>query len=103
MTVRLTLSSSLYVCPQNWFNFIKDLESRLEHNDQNGFSVETINQELARFNARYVEGKKYQHAGVEFVDRASVEFDSEESYTMFVLLYGNQGVDPLRKSMYTMV
>jgi hypothetical protein len=68
----------LYSCPANWFRFIRDLETRT--GQQDGFSVEQLNQELARFKARYIEDDK----------QTRVDFADERCYTMFMLAYGGE-------------
>ena len=78
MTVSLQLGSMLYSCPANWFRFIRDLETRT--GQQDGFSVEQLNQELARFKARYIEDDK----------QTRVDFADERCYTMFMLAYGGE-------------
>lgn len=76
MTVSLKLKRSLYLCPANWNNFIKDLRQRgVEICDQEGFAVDTLNRELALFKARYT-------------NQLRVDFENEQCYTMFVLKYG---------------
>jgi hypothetical protein len=78
MTVSLRLANVLYLCPANWNRFIKDLESRLDHDEQDGFYIDTLNRELARFKARYIEDDK----------QTRVDFADERCYTMFTIAYG---------------
>jgi hypothetical protein len=80
MTVSLQLGSMLYSCPANWHRFIKDLETRLNHNDIEGFSVDQLNQELSRFKAQYIEDDV----------RPRLDFADERCYTMFILAYGGE-------------
>jgi hypothetical protein len=80
MTVSLRLGTALYLCPTNWHRFIRDLESRLDYNEQDGFCVDTLNQELARFKARYIEDGR----------RTRVDFANEQCYTLFMLAYGDK-------------
>ena len=78
MTVSLQLGSMLYSCPANWFRFIRDLETRT--GQQDGFSVEQLNQELSRFKAQYIDGSS----------KPKVDFADEQCYTLFVLAYGGE-------------
>jgi hypothetical protein len=80
MTVSLKLGKYLYLCPANWSRFIRDLESRLDYDDQDGFYIDTLNRELARFKARYIEDDKQMR----------VDFADERCYTMFMLAYGGE-------------
>lgn len=85
MTVSLKLSNSLYICPKNWFNFIIDIRTRLEINDENeGFMADAINRELARFKARYI--PKDPNTG----RRPRVDFADERYYNLFVIAYGGE-------------
>jgi len=79
MTVSLQLGSMLYSCPANWFRFIRDLETRT--GQQDGFSVDQLNQELLRFKAQYVDGVNLP---------SRVDFADERCYTMFILVYGGE-------------
>ena len=80
MTVRLKLGSYLYTCPLVWQNFIKDLDRRAIERDSTseGFSIDTINQELAPYSAQYIQ---IDH-------QSSLDFADESCYSLFALRYG---------------
>jgi len=76
--VSLKLNGGLYACPANWVRFIKDLEDReVEQTVSEGFTVDTLNQELKPFKAQYI-------------PETRVDFEDERHYTMFVLKYGGE-------------
>lgn len=82
MTVSLWLGSMLYSCPANWVNFIQDLRKReIKQNDTHGFDIDTLNQELSRFNAQYIDDVNLP---------SRVDFKNEKYYNLFVLRYGGK-------------
>lgn len=82
MTVSLQLGSMLYSCPANWINFINDLRKRgVNQNSTHGFDIDTLNQELSRFKAQYVDGVNLP---------SRIDFKNEKYYNLFVLRYGGE-------------
>ncbi len=80
MTKTIRLGSFLYTSPAAWHNFINDLTNRgVKQDDDEGFSLETLNSELEQFNARYYDEDRIGY----------VEFASEESYFAFLLTHGS--------------
>lgn len=80
MPKTLKLGSLLYMCPPVWYNFIKELRNQgVEEENDDGFSVETLNRELSAFDAHY-----YYIGNTGYVD-----FQTESSYVAFLLTYGS--------------
>jgi len=78
MTVRLKLGPGIHSCPANWIRFIEDLRNRgVKQNVNHGFEIDTLNQELKPFKARYI-------------PHTRVDFEDERYYTMFVIKYGGK-------------
>lgn len=67
-------------CPLGWQRFIDDLQRRLPFDSRDGFSIGTINQELAVFRANFYESGR----------NSFVDFTSEKCYNLFVLKYGGK-------------
>lgn len=92
MTVVLNLKRLLMHCPQNWQNFIKDLDNqKLLKKDNDGYGIDLINQDLSRYNAEYIPSKNYNNS--------KVVFQKESGYLLFQLKYGlyNATLDTYQK------
>ena len=77
MTMSLKLGKYMSTCPCNWVNFIRDLQNRVNPDDDGKFGVDILNQELKPFKAQYI-------------PETRVDFEDERHYTMFVLKYGGE-------------
>ena len=86
MTKTIQLGTYLYTSPTVWHNFINNLTIRgVKQDDDEGFSLETLNSELNQFDARYYSEDRIGY----------VEFASEESYFAFLLAHGSRNAENL--------
>ena len=76
--VRMQLGKLLYECPAAWINFINDLGQRnVPTEDDEGYSVGTINNELKLFGGTYLGNEN------------RIEFETAGGYTYFLMVYGH--------------
>ena len=76
---KMQLGRWLYECPQSWQNFIEHLdETGCQKNNDESFSVDTLNKELSWFEAEYHKDDLNPY----------IDFNDENGYKLFVLVHG---------------